>query len=79
MADDMGQEVVGRRKGLDALHAFVLEFRICFVWRETLLVVVAETEVSGKGRLLLQRGSLVKFDERFGKYSKNQVGVRING
>ena len=31
VAGDMGQEVVGRGEGLDALHAFVLEFEICFV------------------------------------------------
>ena len=31
VADDVGQEVVGRGEGLDALHAFVLEFEICFV------------------------------------------------
>ena len=31
VTDDMGQEVVGRGEGLDALHAFVLEFEICFV------------------------------------------------
>ena len=53
VADEVGQEVARSGEGLDALHAFVLVFEIGVVRGETLFVVVAETEVSGQGRLFL--------------------------